>query len=71
MENVVEAGLGLPTAVVVTRDLCGKGNRSNLDTVLLSVAAVVDLLREVAAEHPDLTESNVYLRVKSIQCSPA
>ena len=25
---------------------------------------MVDLLREVAAEHPDLTESNVYLRVK-------
>ena len=31
---------------------------------MLSVAAVVDLLREVAAEHPDLTDSNVYLKAK-------
>ena len=46
------------------RDICGKGNRKNLDTGLLRVAAVVDLLRDVAAEHPDSTESNVYLKVK-------
>ena len=58
------SGMVTLTAVVVTRDICGKGNRSNLDTVLLSVAAVVDLLRDVAAEHPDSTESNVYLKVK-------
>ena len=71
MENVVEAGLGSPTAVVAMRDLCGKGNRSDLGTVMLSVAAVVDLLREVAAERPDSTESNGCLRIKGIPCSSA
>ena len=59
------------TAVAVMRDLCGKGNRSDLGTVVLSVAAVVDLRREVAAEHPDSTESNGCLRVKSILGSSA
>ena len=48
------------------RDFYGKGNRSNLDTGLLSVTAVVDLLREVAAGHPELTESNVYLKAKKL-----
>ena len=46
------------------RDFYGKGNRSNLDTGLLSGTAVVDLLREVTAGHPELTESNVYLKAK-------
>ena len=59
------------TAVAVMRDLCGKGNRSDLGTVVLSVAAVVDLQREVAAEHPDSTESNGCLRVKGIPGSSA
>ena len=40
------SGMVTLTAVVVTRDICGKVNRSNLDTGLLSVAAVVDLLRD-------------------------
>ena len=48
------------------RNICGKGNRSDLGTIVLSGVAVEDLQKEVAAEHPDSIKSNGCLRIKSI-----
>ena len=52
------------------RDFYGKGNQSNLDTGLLSGTAVVDLLREVTAGHPELTGSNVYPKANEFNIVP-
>ena len=53
------------------RNICGKGNRSDLGTIVLSGVAVDDLQKEVAAEHPDSIKSNGCLRIKSITGSSA